>query len=98
MAFPYNYPFLVLILFPGSLCVVHALNYAVRSLCVLLATEISCCIGPIAITSKLIFNKTCKATGYYAVGFTETTTGRNMEMYDIAAGFFVSSITTPVVQ
>ena len=39
-----------------------------------------------------------KLYSYCAIGFTETATGRNMEMYDIAAGFLVSSITTPVVQ
>ena len=44
--------------------------------------------------NKPIFNMTCKATGYCAVAFTEPATGRNMEMYDIAAGFFVGSITT----
>ena len=93
MAFPKNYPFFVLILLPGSLCVVHALNYAACS-----TDNGNFMLYWTYSNNKLIFNKTCKATGYCAVGFTETATGRNMEMYDIATGFFVSSITTPAVQ
>ena len=93
MAFPKNYPFFVLILLPGSLCVVHALNYAACS-----TDNGNFMLYWTYSNNKLIFNKTCKATGYCAVGFTETATGRNMEMYDIATGFFVSSITTPAVE
>ena len=93
MAFPKNYPFLVIILFPCSLHVVHALNYVMCS-----AVNGNFMLHWTYSNNKLIFNMTCKATGYCAVAFTETATGRNMEMYYIAAGFLVSSITTPVVQ
>ena len=93
MAFPKNYPFLVIILFSCSLHVVHGLNYLMCS-----AVNGNFMLHWTYSNNKLIFNMTCKATGYCAVALTETATGRNMEMYDIAAGFFVSSITTPVVQ
>ena len=89
MAFPKNYPFLVLIFFPSPLHVVHALNYVMCS-----AVNGNFMLHWTYSNNKPIFNMTCKATGYCAVAFTETATGRNMEMYDIAAGFFVSSITT----
>ena len=36
--------------------------------------------------NKLLFNMTCKATGWCAVGFTENAGGRGMVNYDIAAG------------
>jgi len=40
---------------------------------------------------KLIFNMTCKTTGWCAVGFTTTASGRNMQNYDIAVGGVVSN-------
>ena len=89
MAFPKNYPFRVLILFPRSLHVVHALNYVMCS-----AVNGNFMLHWTYSNNKPIFNMTCKATGYCAVAFTEPATCRNMEMYDIAAGFFVGSITT----
>ena len=75
MAFPKNYPFLVLILFPCSLNEVHALKYAMCS-----AGNGNFMLHWTYSNNKLIFNITCKATGYCVVGFTETATGRNMEM------------------
>ena len=36
--------------------------------------------------NKLIFNMTCKTTGWCAVGFTESADGRNMVNYDMAVG------------
>ena len=36
--------------------------------------------------NKLLFNMTCKATGWCAVGFTENPGGGGMVNYDIAAG------------
>ena len=36
--------------------------------------------------NKLLFNMTCKATGWCTVGFTENPGGRDMVNYDIAAG------------
>ena len=73
MAFPKNYPFLGLILFPCSLCVVHALNYATCS-----TGNGNFMLHWTYSNKKLIFNTTCKATVYCAVGFTETATGRNI--------------------
>ena len=35
---------------------------------------------------KLIFNVSCKTTGWYAVGFTPIADGRNMKNYDMAVG------------
>ena len=67
MAFPKNYPFLVLILFPCSLCVLHALNYATCS-----TGNRNFMLHWTYSNNKLIFNKTCKATGYCAVRVTET--------------------------
>ena len=84
MAFPKNYPFRVLILFPCSLHVVHALNYVMCS-----AVNGNFMLHWTYSNNKPIFNMTCKATGYCAVAFTEPATGRNMEMYDIAAAFWL---------
>ena len=41
--------------------------------------------------SKLIFNMTCKTTGWCAVGFTTSADGQNMVNYDIAVGGVVSN-------
>ena len=73
MAFPKNYPFLVLTLFVCSLCVVPLLNYATCS-----TGNGNFMLYWTYSNNKLIFNKTCKATGYCAVGSTETATGRNI--------------------
>ena len=43
---------------------------------------------------KLIFNMTCKTTGWCAVGFTTTSDGRNMVNYDMAVGGVTSNMTT----
>ena len=40
---------------------------------------------------KLIFNMTCKTTGWCAVGFTASADGRNMVDYDIALGGVASN-------
>jgi len=40
---------------------------------------------------KLIFNMTCKTTGWCAVGFTTSADGRNMVDYDIALGGVASN-------
>ena len=83
MAFATNYAFFVLILFPCSLHVVHALNYAMFSSgdgnFILRWTYSNN-------NSKLVFNMTCNATGWCAVGFTTTPDGGGMVNYDIAAG------------
>ena len=81
MAFFKNYAFFVLILFPCSLHVVHALNYAMFS-----AGNGNFMLHWTYMNNKLVFNMTCKATGWCAVGFTETPGGGGMLGYDIAAG------------
>ena len=81
MAFLKNYAFFVFILFPCSLHVVHALNYAMFS-----AGNGNFMLHWTYMDNKLVFNMTCKAAGYCAVGFTETADGRGMIDYDIAAG------------
>ena len=81
MAFLKNYAFFVLILFPCSLHVVHALNYAMFS-----AGNGNFMLHWTYMNNKLVFNVTCKAAGWCAVGFTETPGGGGMSMYDIAAG------------
>ena len=42
--------------------------------------------------NMLMFNMTCKATGWCAVAFTTNSGGRNMVKYDIAVGGFVSGM------
>ena len=42
---------------------------------------------------KLIFNVSCKTTGWCAVGFTPIGDGRNMKDYDIAVGGFTANKT-----
>ena len=79
MAFLKNYAFFVLILFPCSFHVVHALNYAMFS-------DGNFMLHWTYMNNKLVFNMTCKATGWCAVGFTENPGGRSMVNYDIAAG------------
>ena len=81
MAFAKNYAFFVLILFPCSLHVVHALNYATFS-----AGNGNFMLHWTYSNNKLLFNMTCKATGWCAVGFTENPGGGGMVNYDIAAG------------
>ena len=81
MAFAKNYAFFVLILFPCSLHVVHALNYAMFS-----AGNDNFMLHWTYSNNKLVFNMTCKATGWCAVGFTENPGGGGMVNYDIAAG------------
>ena len=81
MAFLKNYAFFVLILFPCSLHVVHALNYAMFS-----AGNGNFMLHWTYSNNKLVFNMTCNATGWCAVGFTENSGGRGMVNYDIAAG------------
>ena len=81
MAFLKNYAFFVLILFPCSLHVVHALNYAMFS-----SGNGNFMLHWTYMDNKLVFNVTCKATGWCAVGFTENPGGRGMVNYDIAAG------------
>ena len=81
MAFLKNYAFFVFILFPCSLHVVHALNYATFS-----AGNGNFMLHWAYSNNKLLFNMTCKATGWCAVGFTENPGGRGMVNYDIAAG------------
>ena len=44
---------------------------------------------------KLIFNMTCKTSGWCAVGFTTTANGRRMVNYDIALGGVASN--TPYI-
>ena len=81
MAFAKNYAFFMLILFPCSLHVVHALNYATFS-----AGNGNFMLHWAYSNNKLLFNMTCKATGWCAVGFTENPGGGGMVNYDIAAG------------
>ena len=81
MAFPKDYAFFVLILFPCSLHVVHALNYATFS-----SGDGNFMLHWTYSNNKLVFNMTCKATGWCAVGFTENPGGGGMVNYDIAAG------------
>ena len=81
MAFAKNYAFFVLILFPCSLHVVHALNCAMFS-----AGNGNFMLHWTYSNNKLVFNMTCKATGWCAVGFTENPGGGGMVNYDIAAG------------
>ena len=81
MAFLKNYAFFVFILFPCSLHVVHALNYAMFS-----AANGNFMLHWTYMDNKLVFNMTCKANGWCAVGFTENPGGRSMVNYDIAAG------------
>ena len=85
MAFLKSYAFFVLILFPCSLHVVHALNYATFN------PHSNFMLRWSYDNNKLIFNMTCKVMGWCAVGFTETDTGTNMAMYDIAAGGVASN-------
>ena len=40
---------------------------------------------------KFVFNMTCKATGWCAVGFTTSADGQNMVNYDIAVGGVASN-------
>ena len=86
MAFLKNYAFFVFILFPCSLHVVHALNYAMFS-----SGDGNFKLHWTYSNNKLLFNMTCKATGWCAVGFTENPGGRDMVKYDIAAGGFDSA-------
>ena len=86
MAFLKNYAFFMLILFPCSLHVVHALNYATFS-----SNDGNFMLHWTYSNNKLVFNMTCKATGWCAVGFTENPGGRDMVKYDIAAGGFDSA-------
>ena len=81
MAFLKDYAFFVLLLFPCSLHVVHALNYAMFS-----GGNGNFMLHWTYSNNKLLFNMTCKATGWCAVGFTENPGGRFMVNYDIAAG------------
>ena len=81
MAFAKNYAFFVLILFPCSLHVVHALNYAMLS-----AGKDIFVLRWTYSNNKLVFNLTCKGTGWCAVGFTKNPGGAGMVNYDIAAG------------
>ena len=87
MAFLKNYAFFVLILFPCSLHVVHALNYATFS-----AGNGNFMLHWTYMNNTLVFNMTCKVNGYCAVGFTETADGRGMRAYDIAAGGVASNM------
>ena len=81
MAFLKNYAFFMLILFPCSLHVVHALNYATFS-----AGNGNFMLHWTYSNNKLLFNMTCKATGWCALGFTEISSNRTMYSYDIAVG------------
>ena len=81
MAFLKNYAFFVLILFPCSFHVVNALNYAMFE-----AGNGNFMLRWSYSNNKLVFNMTCKVTGWCAVGFTTTSDGRGMVRYDIAAG------------
>ena len=86
MAFLKNYAFFVLILFPCSLHVVHALNYAVFN-----SPDGNFMLHWAYSNNKLVFNMTCKAAGWCAVGFTTNPGGGGMVSYDIAAGGFNSA-------
>ena len=81
MAFLKNYAFFVLILFPCSFHVVPALNYAMFE-----AGNGNFMLRWSYSNNKLMFNMTCKATGWCAVGFTTNPGGGGMVKYDIAAG------------
>ena len=81
MAFPKSYAFLVLTWFLGSLHVVLAMNYATFN-----SADGNFMMRWTFDGNKLMFNITCKVTGWCAVGFTETATGAGMVDYDIAAG------------
>ena len=81
MAFPKDYAFFVLILFPCSLQVVHTLNDAMFN-----SPDDNFMLHWTYSNNKLLFNMTCKATGWCAVGFTENPGGGGMVNYDIAAG------------
>ena len=81
MAFLKNYAFFVLILFPCSLHVVHALNYVAFN-----SPDGNFMLHWAYSNNKLVFNMTCKALGWCAVGFTTNTGGGGMVNYDIAAG------------
>ena len=71
----------MLVLFPSSLHVVPALNNAIFT-----AGNGNFMLRWSYSNNKLIFNMTCKATGWCAVGFTTNPGGRGMVNYDIAAG------------
>ena len=78
----YDYAFFMLILFPFFFFhVVDVLNYAMFS-----AGNGNFTLHWTYSNNKLLFNMTCKATGWCAVGFTENAGGRGMVDYDIAAG------------
>ena len=81
MAFPKSYAFLVPTLLLGSLHVVFAMNYALFN-----SPDNNFMMRWTFDGNKLMFNITCKATGWCAVGFTENPGGRGMVNYDIAAG------------
>ena len=76
----------MLILFPFSLHVVNALNYAMFT-----AGNGNFMLRWSYNNNKLVFNMTCKVSGWCAVAFTETATGRGMVDYDIAAGGVASN-------
>ena len=80
MAFLKNYAFLCLSFFL-FFHVVDVLNYAMFS-----AGNGNFMLHWTYSNNKLVFNMTCKATGWCAVGFTENPGGRDMINYDIAAG------------
>ena len=80
MAFLKNYAFLCLSFFL-FFHVVDVLNYAMFS-----AGNGNFMLHWTYSNNKLLFNMTCKATGWCAVGFTENPGGRGMVNYDIAAG------------
>ena len=81
MAFLKDYAFSVLILFPCSFHLVHAVNYATFS-----SSDGNFMLHWTYSNNKLLFNMTCKAVGWCAVGFTENPGGRRMVNYYIAAG------------
>ena len=80
MAFLKNYAFLCLSFFL-FFHVVDVLNYAMFS-----AGNGNFMLHWTYSNNKLLFNMTCKATGWCAVGFTENPGGGGMVNYDIAAG------------
>ena len=81
MAFPKSYAVLVLTLFLGSLHVVLAMNYATFN-----SPDNNFMMHWTYDGNKLMFNITCKVTGWCAVGFSVTGDGSGMVNYDIAAG------------
>ena len=91
MAFLKNYAFLCLSFFL-FFHVVDVLNYAMFS-----AGNGNFMLHWTYSNNKLLFNMTCKATGWCAVGFTENPGGRGMVNYDIAAGG-VSANNTPYLE